>query len=50
MRMRTMMSMLAGAGIGAAAVSMMRNNKGQGNGKFRKMASDFLKSDTDQKR
>lgn len=39
----TMMSMIAGAGIGAAAVGMMKN---RGNGKMQQMANEFLKNDT----
>ena len=50
MRMRTVMSMLAGAGIGAAAVGMMRTNKSNGRMGLKKMANDFLKSETEQER
>jgi hypothetical protein len=39
----TVMSMVAGAGIGAAAVGMMKN---KGNGKMKQMANDFLKNDS----
>ena len=39
-------SMLAGVGIGAAAVTMMKNRN---NNNIRKIANDFLKGDTDVK-
>lgn len=39
----TVMSAIAGVGIGAAAVGLVKN---KGNGKMQQMASDFLKSET----
>jgi hypothetical protein len=49
MRMGTMVSMLAGAGIGAAAVGLMRFNRGE-NAQLKKMANDYLKNETNQQR
>jgi hypothetical protein len=51
MRMRkgTMMSMLAGAGIGAAAVGLMRFNRGE-KAQLKKMANEYLDQVTDQQR
>ncbi|WP_155994950.1 hypothetical protein [Tuberibacillus calidus] len=51
MRMRkgTMMSMLAGAGIGAAAVGLMRFNRGE-KAQLKKMANEYLDQATDQQR
>jgi hypothetical protein len=47
--MGTMVSMLAGAGIGAAAVGLMRFNRGE-NAQLKKMANDYLKNETNQQR